>query len=68
MVVLYLFRRELKNKALHTFVGIVIAILLILGLFFGENIAYKFEQKIYQDPIVYVEDTNYQKNGFNKRQ
>ncbi|WP_054861412.1 polyamine aminopropyltransferase [Gracilibacillus sp. JCM 18860] len=61
MVVLYLFRRELKNKALHTFVGIVIAILLILGLFFGENIAYKFEQKIYQDPIVYVEDTNYQK-------
>ncbi|WP_058307107.1 polyamine aminopropyltransferase [Gracilibacillus massiliensis] len=61
LVVLYLFRKELVKKGVHAIVGGVIALLLIGGLFFGESIALTFEQKIYKDPIIHLEESKYQK-------
>ncbi|SHN05766.1 polyamine aminopropyltransferase [Gracilibacillus kekensis] len=61
LVVLYLFRKELVKKGIHALVGGVIALFLIGGLFFGESIALTFEQKIYKDPIIHIEESNYQK-------
>lgn len=61
LVVLWLFRKEIRNIALHFVVGGIIGILLILGLLFGEAMAFSFEQKLYQDPIIYMEESKYQK-------
>ncbi|MFB1097608.1 polyamine aminopropyltransferase [Terribacillus sp. JSM ZJ617] len=61
LVVLWLFREEVKRVALHAAVGIFIGILLILGVFFGEETAFSFEQKLYEDPIIHMEQSQYQK-------
>lgn len=61
LVVLWLFREEVKRFALHVTVGVVIGILLILGVFFGEATAFSFEQKLYEDPIIHMEQSQYQK-------
>lgn len=61
LVVLWLFREEVKRFALHVAVGVVIGILLILGVFFGEATAFSFEQKLYEDPIIHMEQSQYQK-------
>ncbi|MFD2627886.1 polyamine aminopropyltransferase [Oceanobacillus kapialis] len=61
LVVLWLFRKEIRHFFVHAVSGIVIALALILGLFFGEELAFTFEQKLYQDPIVHMEQSNYQK-------
>ncbi len=61
MTVLFLFRKEMKRFVVHLFVGIFIGILLILGLLFGEEMAFTFEQKLYKDPIIHMEETQYQK-------
>ncbi|MFB1050839.1 polyamine aminopropyltransferase [Paraliobacillus sp. JSM ZJ581] len=61
ITVLFLFRKEMKRFALHLLVGIIIGILLILGLLFGEEMAFSFEQKLYKDPIIHMEETQYQK-------
>ncbi|RCW62528.1 polyamine aminopropyltransferase [Saliterribacillus persicus] len=61
LVVLYLFRKEILKKGLHILVGGVIAVFLIGGLFFGESIALSFEEKLYKDPIIHLEESKYQK-------
>lgn len=61
ITVLFLFRKEMKRFVVHLFIGIVIGILLILGLLFGEEMAFTFEQKLYKDPIIHMEETQYQK-------
>ncbi|WP_077306752.1 polyamine aminopropyltransferase [Terribacillus halophilus] len=61
LVVLWLFRSEIKRVAMHGLVGSVIGILLLLGVFFGEETAFSFEQKLYQDPIIHMEQSQYQK-------
>ncbi|WP_163538121.1 polyamine aminopropyltransferase [Gracilibacillus sp. YIM 98692] len=61
LVVLFLFRREIKHVSIHAFIGIGISILLILGIFFGQAMALTFEQKLYKDPIIYMEESQYQK-------
>ncbi|WP_066194923.1 polyamine aminopropyltransferase [Gracilibacillus timonensis] len=68
MVVLYLFRKELARKWIHTVVGGVIGVILIIGLLFGEMIALQFEEKIYTDPIIHSEESPYQKIILTKRQ
>ncbi|SES07406.1 spermidine synthase [Gracilibacillus ureilyticus] len=68
LIVLYLFRKELKNVMLHGLAGIAIALLLVFGLFFGERMANGFEQKIYTDPIIYYEQTQYQKMVVTKQE
>ncbi|MFD1020573.1 polyamine aminopropyltransferase [Thalassobacillus hwangdonensis] len=55
------FNKEMAKPILHNFAGAGILILLITGFLFGENYAYAFEQKVYSDPIVYSEDTKYQR-------
>ncbi|GGF06140.1 polyamine aminopropyltransferase 1 [Halobacillus andaensis] len=61
VIVLYLFRKEIKRISIHTAAAAFIGILLVAGLFFGEEMAFSFEQKLYKDPIVYSEDSAYQK-------
>ncbi|CQR48126.1 Spermidine synthase [Paraliobacillus sp. PM-2] len=61
IIVLFLFRKEIKHFAIHLVVGIIIGILLILGLLFGEEMAFSFEQKLYKDPIIHMEESKYQK-------
>ncbi|MBM7676893.1 polyamine aminopropyltransferase [Gracilibacillus alcaliphilus] len=61
VVVLYLFRKEIKRKWLHGVVGSVIGSVLVVGLLFGESIALNFEQRIYTDPIIHSEESQYQK-------
>ncbi|UOQ86284.1 polyamine aminopropyltransferase [Gracilibacillus salinarum] len=61
MVVLYLFRKEIKHRWVHGVIGAIIGVLLLAGVFVGESIALTFEQKLYKDPIVHMEDSQYQK-------
>ncbi|MFD1851889.1 polyamine aminopropyltransferase [Oceanobacillus bengalensis] len=61
LIVLWLFRKEIRNFTVHAIFGILILIMLIIGLFFGEEAAFSFEQKLYQDPIMHMEQSNYQK-------
>ncbi|UOQ46156.1 polyamine aminopropyltransferase [Halobacillus salinarum] len=58
--VLYLFRKEINRLRFHTAAGVLIGLLLIGGLFFGEEMAFSFEQKLYKDPIILKEDSAYQ--------
>ncbi|MCA0969820.1 polyamine aminopropyltransferase [Halobacillus litoralis] len=68
LVVLYLFRSEITRMRIHVTAGTVIAVLLVAGLFFGEEMAFTFEQKLYKDPIIHMEDSAYQKIVLTKEQ
>lgn len=61
LTVLWLFRKEIRKFKVHATFGLSIGVLLVFGLFFGEAMAFTFEQKLYKDPIVYIEQSNYQK-------
>ncbi|WP_099158768.1 polyamine aminopropyltransferase [Virgibacillus ndiopensis] len=61
LTVLWLFRKEIKRFRIHAVFGVFIGILLVIGLFFGEEMAFSFEQKLYKDPITYMEQSKYQK-------
>ncbi|WP_456278011.1 polyamine aminopropyltransferase [Bacillus sp. AK128] len=66
--VLYYFRKEIKRTAIHAVAGVIIILSLIAGLFFGEEAAFSFEQKMYRDPILYAEESNYQRIILTKEQ
>jgi spermidine synthase len=66
--VLFYFRKEIKGRIIHAVAGFTIMLSLIGGLFFGEEAAFSFEQKMYRDPIVYAEETNYQRIILTKEQ
>ncbi|WP_163526583.1 polyamine aminopropyltransferase [Halobacillus ihumii] len=68
VIVLYLFRYEIKKMAIHVTAAVVIGVLLVGGLFFGEEMAFSFEQKLYKDPIIYMEESAYQKIVLTKEQ
>ncbi|WP_085509097.1 polyamine aminopropyltransferase [Thalassobacillus devorans] len=68
MAVLYLFRKEILKLKIHLISGVGIAIFLIAGLFFGEEMAFSFEQKLYKDPIIHSENSAYQKIILTKEQ
>ncbi|SDN05121.1 polyamine aminopropyltransferase [Sediminibacillus halophilus] len=61
LIVLWLFRKEISHIAIHFVVGGVILVTLLLGFLFGEEMAFSFEQKLYQDPIIHMEESQYQK-------
>ncbi|MDC3415760.1 polyamine aminopropyltransferase [Aquibacillus salsiterrae] len=61
IIVLGLFRKEIKRIGIHLIIGLLIGILLLLGLLFGEEMAFSFEQKLYKDPIIYMDESQYQK-------
>lgn len=59
--VVFQFRHELKRFGLHAASGILFLAVLIAGALFGEEAAFHFEQKLYKDPVVFSEQTAYQK-------
>ncbi|SDK43224.1 polyamine aminopropyltransferase [Sediminibacillus albus] len=61
LTVLWLFRKEIAKMAIHFAIGCVILLFLIIGFLFGEEMAFSFEQKLYQDPIIHMEESQYQK-------
>ncbi|WP_156291467.1 polyamine aminopropyltransferase [Oceanobacillus salinisoli] len=61
LVVVWLFRHEIRDVGIHAFFGVLFLLVLIIGIFFGEEAAFSFEQKIYKDPIMHMEESNYQK-------
>lgn len=61
LVILFLFRKEIKRLAVHTMIGAVIAILLLVGLLFGQPLTLKLEERMYSDPIIHMEESSYQK-------
>ncbi|RLL47858.1 polyamine aminopropyltransferase [Oceanobacillus piezotolerans] len=61
LVVLWLFRKEINHFAKHTVIGVLLLLSLVIGLLFGEEAAFNFEQKLYKDPIMHMEESNYQK-------
>jgi spermidine synthase len=65
---LFYFRDEIKKIKLHAGVGITIVLILMAGVFVGEEMAFSLEQKLYRDPIVYSDQTNYQQIILTKEQ
>ncbi|MBB6452103.1 spermidine synthase [Salirhabdus euzebyi] len=68
LFILWMFREEIKGWKKHGFAGISIGVVLIGGLFFGEELAFSFEQKMYRDPIIYMDESKYQKIVLTKDQ
>lgn len=66
--ILLYFKKEIKTFKRHFIAGIAIFLLLIVGIFFGEETAFTFEQKLYRDPIIYTEQTAYQQIILTKEQ
>lgn len=59
--IVFQFRSELKRFKLHAACGIVFLGILTAGALVGEEAAFHFEQKLYKDPVVFSEQTAYQK-------
>ncbi|WP_225230662.1 polyamine aminopropyltransferase [Cytobacillus stercorigallinarum] len=66
--VLFYFKTEIKHYRRHATSGFIILFVLILGVLFGEKTAFLFEQKLYQDPIIYHTQTDYQQVILTKEQ
>ncbi|KAB8137747.1 polyamine aminopropyltransferase [Gracilibacillus oryzae] len=61
LVVSIKFQREIHRPLLHKIIGGALIIFLTAGFLFGEGYANSFEQRLYSDPIIYSEETEYQK-------
>lgn len=66
--IVYLFREELPHVTLHRVTGGIFLIILIVGVFFGQEAAFSFEQRLYRDPIIYAKETPYQRIIVTKEQ
>ncbi|WP_299093248.1 polyamine aminopropyltransferase [uncultured Metabacillus sp.] len=66
--ILLYFKSEIKGFKRHFSAGIAIFILLTAGVLFGEETAFSFEQKLYRDPIIYTERSEYQQLILTKEQ
>mgnify|MGYP005840291021 CR=1 FL=1 len=66
--ILYYFRHEGKSFRIHQRIGIILSVMLIGGVYFGEELAFSFEQKLYRDPIIYSENSAYQRVIITKEQ
>ncbi|MDQ0231388.1 polyamine aminopropyltransferase [Metabacillus malikii] len=66
--ILIYFKKEILTFKRHFSAGIVIFLLLVVGIFIGEETAFTFEQKLYRDPIIYTEQTEYQQIILTKEQ
>jgi spermidine synthase len=66
--VLFYFRKEIERYKTHGIIGGILFLVLLSGLFFGEEMAFSFEQKMYRDPIIYSEETSYQRIVLTKEQ
>lgn len=66
--IVYRFKHELKRYRLHAGFGIFFLVLLVFGAFFGEEAALQFEERLYKDPVVFSEQSSYQKIILTKAQ
>ncbi|QPC47800.1 polyamine aminopropyltransferase [Mangrovibacillus cuniculi] len=66
--VLWYFRKQFKRLKIHATVGAGLFITLFSGLFWAEEVAFTFEQKLYRDPIIHQEQTAYQSIILTKEQ
>ncbi|QBP43092.1 polyamine aminopropyltransferase [Paenisporosarcina antarctica] len=58
--VLYYFRREIARFRVHLVAGLSLFVVLLSGVFWGDEVAFTFEQKMYRDPIIHFQQTDYQ--------
>ncbi|MEQ6390732.1 polyamine aminopropyltransferase [Bacillaceae bacterium S4-13-58] len=65
---LHYFRKEIPTYKKHGGIGVLILLTLILGVFWGEEMAFTFEQKLYRDPIIYNNSSEYQQIILTKEQ
>ncbi len=68
LVMLWLFRHEIKKPLGYAVTGGIIGLILLAGTFFGEETVYTFEQKLYKDPIIHMEESAYQRIVLTKDQ
>jgi spermidine synthase len=68
MWIIYCFRQELKHLKRHVAAGVITVLLLVGGVLFGEEMAFSFEQRLYRDPIIFAEETAYQRIVMTKEQ
>ncbi|MGK7377168.1 polyamine aminopropyltransferase [Planococcus sp. 1R117A] len=66
--IVFRFKHELKRFKLHVSFGLLFLAILILGALFGEQAAFHFEQQLYKDPVIFSEQTSYQKIILTKQQ
>ncbi|MGD7044325.1 polyamine aminopropyltransferase [Jeotgalibacillus proteolyticus] len=66
--VLYYFKKEIARFRLHLISGASIFLILLSGVFWGDEVAFTFEQKLYRDPIIYHDQTDYQQIILTKEQ
>lgn len=65
---LFYFKDEITTYRKHAVAGVAIMVLLLAGVFWGEEMAFSFEQKLYRDPIVFNEMSSYQQMILTKEQ
>lgn len=66
--IFWTFRAEMKKRGRWLAAGAVIGVILVAGVFFGDETAFSFEQKLYRDPIVFSETSKYQRIVITKEQ
>ncbi|TLS39122.1 polyamine aminopropyltransferase [Pseudalkalibacillus caeni] len=66
--ILITFRAEIPFFRILSISAALLFSLMIGGALFGEEIAFSFEQKMYKDPVILSEDTNYQRIVVTKEQ
>lgn len=62
------FRKEIIHRTMYLATATLLLIVMVAGVLFGEEIAFSFEQRLYKDPIIYSEETSYQKIILTKEQ
>lgn len=65
---LFYFRNEIPTYRKHGIAGVMILLVLIIGVFWGEEMAFSFEQRLYRDPIIYSQNSSYQQMILTKEQ
>jgi spermidine synthase len=65
---MFYFRDEITSLKKHGTAGVLVMLFLFTGVFWGEEMAFSFEQKLYRDPIIHSENTNYQQIILTKEQ
>ncbi|MBU8908942.1 polyamine aminopropyltransferase [Desertibacillus haloalkaliphilus] len=65
---LFYFRDEITTYKKHAGLGILIFLVLTAGVFWGEEMAFSLEQKLYRDPIIYHDTSDYQQLIVTKEQ
>ncbi|KIL44330.1 polyamine aminopropyltransferase [Jeotgalibacillus soli] len=66
--ILYYFKKEIAHFRLHLIAGGMFFLTLLSGVFWGDEVAFTFEQRLYRDPIIHHEQTEYQQIILTKEQ